>query len=132
MKRTRKPLGGLRLRSVTRPVAAAIAGAMIASIPIPAMAEAADGSDSDGSVWPDSEAVNEFFVSAVDVVVLRPGGFARLVVGGILLAPSTLFNVIALPLGQDTSVFKDDLDRFIMEPAEYTFSRSIGKDLLGG
>jgi hypothetical protein len=125
MKRIRKPLVGLYQGRVARPVAAMIAGATIAMTPVSALAEEAD------STWIDSEAVNDFFVSAVDIAVLRPGGLARMVVGGALLVPSTLFNVMGLPFGRDTSVFEEDVDRFVMEPAEYTFMRPVGEDLVG-
>ncbi|MBW2290586.1 MAG: hypothetical protein JRG90_22600 [Deltaproteobacteria bacterium] len=125
MKRIRKPLVGLHPGRVARPVAAMIATAAIVMTPLSALAEEGD------SIWPDSEEVNDFFVSAVDIAVLRPGGLARIVVGGVLLVPSTLFNVMGLPFGRDTSVFKDDVDRFVMEPVEYTFMRPVGVDLVG-
>lgn len=76
--------------------------------------------------------VNEGFVGAVDLLVLRPLGIARLAIGAAVIMPlSTTLNFFALPLGRDTSVFKDDWDRYVVEPSEYAFGRKIGVDVAG-
>lgn len=77
------------------------------------------------------EPVFDGWRSTVDLVLLRPLGVGRIVVGSVLLIPSTLINAIGLPLGQDTGVFAEDLDRFVIEPVEYTFQRPVGEDLVG-
>lgn len=79
------------------------------------------------------EMVSEGANGTVDMLVLRPLGLARLALGSLVFLPiSSVFNAMGLPFGKDTSVFKDDFDRMVVEPAEYTFSRPIGQDLAGG
>lgn len=110
-----------------------IAGAMLAAGTSLAP-QSASALDEDGGAdfMTTMEPVFDGWRSTVDLTVLRPLGIGRIVVGSVLLIPSTLFNAIALPLGQDTSVFAEDLDRFVIEPVEYTFQRPIGEDLVGG
>ena len=107
--------------SIRRSALAVFAGIAFASawasVPAPAFAEEDSGNG---------------FEVAVDCVLLRPLGTARLLIGGVLLVPSTFINVLGLPFGRDTSVFKDDVDRLIIEPAQYTFQRPLGVDLAGG
>jgi len=79
--------------------------------------------------------INGFFAvwhGTVDVVLLRPMGIMRLAVGTTVLLPmSSFINFMGLPFGQDMRVFKEDWDRLVVEPAEYTFDREIGQDLAG-
>lgn len=75
---------------------------------------------------------NEVTKTTVDLFLLRPLGIGRLAFGAAVAMPfSSAINLIGLPFGQDTSVFTDDWDRYVVQPAEYTFSRRVGKDLAG-
>ena len=97
-------------------------GLALASNPLPAAAAS-----------PGMEDFFQGFRSVLDMVVLRPLGTARFVLGGAILLPmSTVLNAVAWPTGRDANVFKEDWDRFVVEPAEYTFQRPIGQDLAGG
>jgi hypothetical protein len=124
MERTRKPLAAPRAGITIGRVATLIAGALIASAPFSAAAEPKSGWD-----W---QRVNDGMLSAIDIAVLRPLGMGRIVIGAALLVPMSLFNAIALPIGRDPSIFQEDVERFIVEPVEYTFDRPIGEDLAGG
>lgn len=98
----------------------------MAMTPLSAMAEAGDGSR------PVTQVLNDGFLTGFDVAVLRPLGIGRMVIGGAILVPMSIINAIGLPFGRDTNVFKDDVDRFVVEPAQYTFTRPVGVDLAGG
>lgn len=75
---------------------------------------------------------SEGFLKFFDIAVLRPAGLARLAVGALFALPiSSTINLLALPIGQSTSVFADDYDRHVVEPADYVFARPIGEDLAG-
>ncbi|MBJ21488.1 MAG: hypothetical protein GY910_21355 [bacterium] len=67
----------------------------------------------------------------VDVVFLRPLGAFRLVAGGLLLVPSSLLHAIMYPINRDKTVFREDLDRYLIEPYEFGFTRPLGTDLAG-
>jgi len=103
-----------------------MAAIMLSTAGLPAAASA----ETDGGF------VNGFFAvwhGTVDVVLLRPMGIMRRAIGTTALLPmSSFINFIGLPFGQDSKVFKEDWDRLVVEPAEYTFKREIGKDLVGG
>ena len=78
------------------------------------------------------ETADTVWTGTVDVALLRPLGAGRLAIGALVAMPlSSLFNVIMLPIGQDTAVFAGDWDRFVVEPAEYLFVRRVGEDLSG-
>lgn len=124
------PVPAARRRYSSQPVAALIAGAMLATTGLPSIAQAAE---SDSSFFETSlEQVSDVWRSTVDIAVLRPLGVGRLVLGGVLLVPSTIFNLAGMPFGRDPAVFTEDFDRFLVEPAEYTFTRPVGEDLVGG
>jgi hypothetical protein len=84
--------------------------------------------------WEDRlEAAGAGFNTVMDVAVLRPLGGARLLIGGAVILPiSSLVNALAFPVERDPNVFVADWDRYVVEPAEYVFSRPIGEDLMGG
>ena len=67
---------------------------------------------------------------AVDVVLLRPGGFFRTLVGGLFMVPMSVFNLAALPF-QGTAVYAESAEVLILEPFRYTFRRPLGEDLEG-
>ena len=101
--------------------AALLLGVALATPPHPALAE------SDGL-----ETAAAGFRGAVDIVVLRPVSFTRLVIGSAVLLPiSSVLNLAWLPVGRDFTVFREDLDRFVLEPVDYTFAREVGEDLEG-
>jgi hypothetical protein len=105
-----------------RLIAASVLGIALVSAPLPAAAAS-----------PGWERVFQGFRSSIDIVVLRPLGVARLVLGGAILLPmSTVLNAVVFPIGRDTRIFVEDWDRFVVEPAEYTFQREIGEELAGG
>lgn len=109
-------------RAITSVTTSAILAAGVA-LPTTAMAEPETALD----------AVGEVAASTVDLFVLRPLGIGRLLVGFSVLMPmSSLINVMVLPIAQDTTVFREDWDRMVVEPKEYTFDRAIGEDLVGG
>jgi hypothetical protein len=103
-----------------------LAGAALASAPLPALA-------ADLQPLPKSfkEQATEVFHVAIDIAVLRPGGVARLTIGSLLMVPTTIFNVMGLPFGRDPAVFEEDVERYVLEPARFTFDRPVGKDLAG-
>ena len=107
-------------------LAALLAGAALASAPMPALA--ADF-EPVSKTW--KEQATETFHVALDVTVLRPGGLVRLTAGSLLMIPSTIFNVMGLPFGRDPGVFQEDAERFVLEPARFTFDRPVGKELAG-
>jgi hypothetical protein len=70
------------------------------------------------------------FVS-VDLVFLRPLGAVRLLVGTLGALPlSSAINLIAYPISRDPLLFREDVDRYVIEPAEY-LARPLGRDLAG-
>ena len=69
---------------------------------------------------------------AIDLAVLRWLGLGRLAMGTFVAMPiSSFLNAIALPISQDTTVFSEDLDRYIVAPYDYVFERPMGEDLAG-
>jgi len=115
-----------RLSHFSHSVAALLAGATLASAPLPALAAEVEP-------LPRSfkEQATDAFYIAMDIAVLRPGGLARLTIGSILMVPTTIFNVMGLPLGRDPAVFQEDAERYVLEPARFTFDRPVGKELAG-
>lgn len=113
-------------RSVTSATTTAMTTAILAvSVALPATAIAEPETTLD--------AVGDVAASTVDLFVLRPLSICRLLVGFSVLMPmSSLMNVMVLPIAQDTTVFREDWDRLVVEPKEYTFDRAIGEDLVGG
>lgn len=97
----------------------------LASTPLPARAEPEPYRESL------KEQAVEVFHTALDIAVLRTGGLARLTLGSLLLVPSTLINVVGLPFGRDPAVFEEDVERYVLEPARFTFERPVGKELAG-
>ncbi len=78
------------------------------------------------------ENLNTAVSTTVDLVLLRPLGVGRLIFGaGVAMPFSSTLNLVGLPFGQDPKVFVEDWDRYVVEPAEYTFKRRVGKDLTG-
>ena len=56
----------------------------------------------------------------------------RASVGTVVAMPfSTVINAAGWPISRDSSLFKDDFDKFIVEPWEYSFERRVGEDLAG-
>lgn len=101
--------------------AALLVGAALTTTPLPASA-ASDG----------LETFFAGFRGVVDVVVLRPIGLIRFALGTAVMLPmSSVLNLAWLPVGRDLAVFQEDYDRYVVEPAEYTFAREIGQDLEG-
>jgi hypothetical protein len=100
---------------VTAAVAVAIA---ILLLPATGYAEAEGGSTSSGG-FADSAAN----VAAIgfDAVILRPIGFAVVLVGGVLFVPAAL---ITAPNGWDSIVEAKEI--FIDAPVERTFQRPLG------
>ncbi len=122
----RSPASSTSTRRLSRSVAVVLAGAALASGPMPALA-------ADLQPLPKSfkEQATEVFHVAIDIAVLRPGGVARLTIGSLLMVPTTIFNVMGLPFGRDPAVFEEDVERYVLEPARFTFDRPVGKDLAG-
>jgi hypothetical protein len=111
--------------------AALTIGLALAGSPLSAVAAESSAS---GSISMDEvmDNASEGFLKFFDIVVLRPAGLARLAVGALFALPiSSTINLLALPVGQSTSVFADDYDLHVVEPADYVFARPIGEDLAG-
>lgn len=108
---------------MTRPrhLAAALATA-IAMAASPAAAEDDSLLETASSIW----------TGTVDVLLIRPLAAGRLAIGAFVAMPlSSTLNAMVLPIGQDTGVFAEDWDRFVVEPTEYLFVREVGKDMAG-
>ena len=124
MERTRKPLARLQSmkRRVGGPIAVVIASSMLATAPLPAVAQ---------SERTTGQKIAQGMLSGFDIAVLRPLGAGRVMMGVLLIIPSSFINLVALPISRDTSVFASDFDRLLVESTEYTFKRSLGEDLAG-
>lgn len=95
-----------------------------ATLPVAPEAKAADRSM--------AEVLSETTTTTVDLFVLRPLSIVRLAFGlGIMLPMSSAINVTTLAIAQDTNVFKEDWDRYVVEPAEYLLTRKLGQDVAG-
>ena len=68
------------------------------------------------------EATPHWGAQAFDVALLRPMGFAALVVGAGLFIPA---SILTSPGGKDS--LETALDYFILEPFRGTFMRPLGK-----
>lgn len=79
---------------------------------------------------------------AVDLVLLRPLGAARLAAGAALWVPVSLvqgildlssaaFGSIGFPSRRDGAATRDTLDVFVVDPARYVFKRPLGENLAG-
>lgn len=77
---------------------------------------------------------------AVDLVVLRPLGAARLAAGAALWVPVSLvqafmdvtsaaFSPLGFPSRRDARTTRETLNVFVVEPANYLFRRPLGRDL---
>lgn len=124
MERTRKPLARLHSMKgrIGGPIAVVIASSMLATAPLPAMAQ------------PESttgEKIVQGMLSGLDIALLRPLGVGRIMLGGVMMITTSFMNLVVLPIGGDTSVFASDFDRHLVEPTEYVFNRPIGEDLSG-
>ena len=76
--------------------------------------------------------VSPVWTGMVDIALLRPLGAGRLALGTFVGMPlSSTLNTLMLPIGQETGIFAEDWDRFVVEPYEYVFVRRVGKDLTG-
>ncbi len=68
----------------------------------------------------------------IDAVFFRPAGVVRMIGGVVLLHPAMLFNAIMSPINRDSTVWAADLDRYVIEPFEYVFTRPLDTDVAGG
>ena len=110
---------------MTRPrILAAALATSLALAAAPAVAE--------DEMNPIVETAGEVTAHTVDLFVLRPLGLCRLAFGAFVAMPiSSTLNLLGLPIGQEPKVFSEDWDRYVVEPAEYTFQRRVGEDLSG-
>ena len=60
-----------------------------------------------------------YAASVVDVVIVRPAGFAATVVG-------SAFFVVALPFAAAANGVKETGDALVVDPAKFTFVRPVG------
>lgn len=61
-------------------------------------------------------------IKIADVVIMRPAGIAATVIGSVLY-------VVTLPATYPMGYGAKSLDKLVMEPARYTFTRPIGEDI---
>lgn len=92
----------------------ALFGALVIIAPTPSFAERAN-----------------VFSKIFDVVILRPLGTIKLVVGITALVPAAFFYTLKLPFDPDMSEFGEVAEILVVEPANYVFRRPIGADLEG-
>lgn len=115
------------MRRPNRFFAALATSAILVTMPLPAVAD-----DGQPSLMERAEPALAVWRGGVDIFVLRPLGTVRLVVGTVVAMPfSTVINAAGWPISRDSSLFKDDFDKFIVEPWEYSFERRVGEDLAG-
>ena len=114
------------MRRPNRLFAALATSAILVTTPLAAAA------DDQPSLMERAEPVFAVWRGGVDIFILRPLSTLRLVVGTVVAMPfSTAINAATWPISRDSSLFKDDFDKFIVEPWEYTFERRVGEDLAG-
>ena len=125
------------MRRPTRLLATLATGVAVATAPTHAFAledtPAAKGA-SGRTVEEILEPAFDLWRGFVDITVLRPFGTARLLVGGLVGLPfATVVNAMAWPIDRDMNgtAFKEDWDRYVVEPWEYTFEREVGESLAG-
>lgn len=123
------------MRRPTRLLATLATGMAVATAPVPALAlDEAAGGTIDRSMADTLEPAFEIWRGFVDITILRPFGTARLLTGAFVGLPfATVINALAWPIDRDENgtVFKEDWDRYVVEPWEYTFEREVGEDLAG-
>lgn len=84
----------------------------------------------------------EIRVGALDLLVLRPLGFTRLVIGAGLFVPISALNGLgqaslaalgAMGVGEggELQTLKEAADLMVVQPFEYFATRPLGKDLAG-
>lgn len=101
-----------------------LTGVLLAQAPGMALAEEPARSTAD--------AVSDAAAIGVDVVLLRPLGFVRFVVGVVAMVPISVIDTIALPYHMDDGVYRENYERLIADPVDYVFKRPIGESLAGG
>ncbi len=115
------------MRRPNRFFAALVTSAILVTTPLAAVA-----ADDQPSLMERAEPAFAVWRGGVDIFILRPLGMLRLVVGTVVAMPfSTAINAAGWPISRDSSLFKDDFDKFIVEPWEYSFERRVGEDLAG-
>ena len=66
-----------------------------------------------------------------DVAVLRPLAVGRMLVGMGFMVPMTIFNTMRMPFEQDTGIYRETAQLFVVEPANFAFRRPLGEDFSG-
>jgi hypothetical protein len=66
-----------------------------------------------------------------DLVILRPLGAIRLVVGTVALIPIGLIYTLKIPIDGGTGALREVADILVVEPANFFFRRPLGEDLSG-
>jgi hypothetical protein len=77
------------------------------------------------------EKVERGFSIGFDLAILRTLGTGRMFVGMGLMVPMSIFNTMRLPFVQDTSIYRETADLFVVEPANFVFRRPLGEDFSG-
>lgn len=67
----------------------------------------------------------------VDVLLLRPLGAARLLIGAALLVPTSVLIAVGAAMTQDGSYFALSANQLVVEPYEFLIERPLGEDLSG-
>lgn len=124
------------MRRPTRFFATLAVSAAVASAPLHALALEENTVEvaSERSFMETMEPAFKIWHGFVDITVLRPIGTARLLIGLTVGLPfATTINALAWPIDRDMKgeMFKDDWDKYVVEPWEYTFEREVGEDLAG-
>ena len=108
-----------------------LVAAIIASSAVPsgtAWSEEAAAASDQGWLGMDSESLSRGFDASVDIVLLRPLGFARLVGGAAALVPASIIQTLSLPFDYDMSRYQELAEIFVVDPYSYVFDRSLGDD----
>jgi len=66
-----------------------------------------------------------------DVIILRPVGAVRLIVGAGALAITSVLYTFRLPFDSDTGPFEEAAEILVVEPGNYVFRRPLGEDFSG-
>jgi hypothetical protein len=67
----------------------------------------------------------------VDLILLRPLGAIRLIVGSVYYLPAALVTSPSAAYDGDTAEIDALTETFVNEPFDYLFLRPLGKDLAG-
>jgi len=66
-----------------------------------------------------------------DLLLLRPLGSIRVVVGMAAMVPVSIVYTLSYPLHSDPGIYGEAAEFFVVEPANFAFRRPLGENLSG-